>query len=99
MAGLWDIWNEELISCSIVTTKAAQSMESIHSRMPVMLDTESAWQWLNMDSEIDSLSGLMTDQLAYHLKTHPVDKVINSGKVKSAAVSVGDYAFLGTPAA
>jgi putative SOS response-associated peptidase YedK len=94
MAGLWDCWNEELISCSIVTTKASPSMESIHSRMPVMLDADGARQWLNMDTEIGSLNGLMNDQLAYPLKAHAVDKVINSGKVKAAPTRTGDDTIL-----
>jgi putative SOS response-associated peptidase YedK len=94
MAGLWDICNEELVSCSIVTTKASPAMEAIHNRMPVMLDAEGVKQWLDMTSDICSLTPLMGDQPAYPLKAHPVDKVINNGKVKKAPVSVGDYTLL-----
>ena len=87
-AGLWDCWNEELISCSMVTTRAAPSVAFIHNRMPVMLDLEGVGQWLNLSTGLDTLNRLMGQQLAYPLTARPVDKVINSGKVKTAAKSI-----------
>ena len=93
-AGLWDCWNDELISCSIVTTKAAPSVETIHKRMPVMLDNEGVEQWLNMDSELTSLSVLFRDQLPYSLTARPVNKAINNGKAKIATVATGDDMML-----
>jgi len=88
-AGLWDCWNEELISCSMVTTRAAPSVAFIHNRMPVMLDLEGVGQWLNLSTGLDTLNRLMGQQLAYPLTARPVDKVINSGKVKTAAKAIG----------
>ncbi len=63
-AGLWEIWRDPAIadaddpdawvrSCVIVTTRANQLLEPIHSRMPVVLD-EATWDtWL--DPETDDL--------------------------------------------
>lgn len=48
-AGLWDVWHgagETVTSATIVTQPANAFMETIHSRMPVVLDTERARAWL-----------------------------------------------------
>lgn len=54
MAGIWQPWTDKstgefVESFAIVTTKANPLMEQIHNskkRMPVILDEESAWEWL-----------------------------------------------------
>ena len=48
LAGVWDRWKGEdgpLLTCAILTTRAAPSMAHIHDRMPVLLppDTRAAW--------------------------------------------------------
>jgi putative SOS response-associated peptidase YedK len=50
-AGLWDVWfardgSESIPSATIVTEPADAFMAPIHSRMPVVLDTERARAWL-----------------------------------------------------
>jgi putative SOS response-associated peptidase YedK len=48
-AGLWDVWHgdgETVRSATIVTQPANAFMETIHSRMPVVLDTDHANAWL-----------------------------------------------------
>jgi putative SOS response-associated peptidase YedK len=66
-AGLWEIWRDPAIadaddpdawvrSCAIITTRANELLEAVHSRMPVVLD-EGAWDtWL--DPETDDLGHL-----------------------------------------
>src|SRR6266446_6840364 len=49
-AGIWDTWSnrgDAVKSCAIITTAANQLVEELHSRMPVILQTESYEQWLN----------------------------------------------------
>jgi len=87
-AGLWDCWNEELISCSIVTTKAAKSVEPIHNRMPVLLDLTGAKQWLDTAAELNDLYPLFADKLPYELLARPVQQDINSSRNKSAAIPI-----------
>jgi putative SOS response-associated peptidase YedK len=40
LAGLYDNWNDELFSYTIITTTPNQVMESIHDRMPVILEQD-----------------------------------------------------------
>lgn len=48
-AGLWEYWEgEHLInSCTIITTEANALIQSIHDRMPVIIDRENYDSWLN----------------------------------------------------
>jgi putative SOS response-associated peptidase YedK len=50
-AGVWDVWfarggGETIVSASMITEPADAFMEPIHTRMPVVLDVESARAWL-----------------------------------------------------
>ena len=49
-AGLWEVWHENqtdaLHSCTIITTAPNELMAEYHDRMPVILDGENRWQWL-----------------------------------------------------
>ena len=48
-AGLWDHWDspdQEIDSCTIITTSANDAMVPIHERMPVIIDPENYDQWL-----------------------------------------------------
>jgi len=85
-AGLWDCWNEELISCAIVTTTAAKPVEPIHNRMPVLLDAAGAKQWLDTATELHDLYPLFENRLPYELLARPVQQGINNSRNKTAAV-------------
>jgi putative SOS response-associated peptidase YedK len=52
-AGLWDVWrhgDEQLASCTIITTEANDFMRDTHSRMPVVLDDDLARAWLTPEA-------------------------------------------------
>ncbi len=57
LAGLWDRWQPKdekkppLTSCAIITTEANADMQSIHERMPVILEQESWQEWLDADGK------------------------------------------------
>jgi putative SOS response-associated peptidase YedK len=48
-AGLWEYWEKEHIinSCTIITTTANSSIQSIHERMPVIIARENFNAWLD----------------------------------------------------
>ncbi len=49
-AGLWDHWNKEgtgFDSCSIIVTRANDTIQPIHDRMPVILNSAQYNTWLN----------------------------------------------------
>ncbi len=54
-AGLWETWHgagkdhaerEDITTCCIITTSANALMETIHDRMPVILDRDQWPTWL-----------------------------------------------------
>lgn len=89
LAGLWDSWNEELLSCAIITTAATPSMARIHKRMPVMLAAGDADRWLAPDTPIDQLLPLFTPHLPATLRATPIDKAINNARLKTIAEPTG----------
>src|SRR5436190_1085813 len=51
-AGLWTIWrdperDEEIVSCTIVTTRPNELVGLVHDRMPVILPREFETAWLS----------------------------------------------------
>lgn len=90
-AGLWEQWRgtgpdgiECLRSATILTTRANQTMEPIHDRMPVILP-RSAWgRWLDRDNrDTASLAALLVpapeDMLALRAVGAAVGNVANDG--------------------
>lgn len=59
-AGIWDRWlppdGSELLSCSIITCAANDVVAPIHERMPVILDADSMWPWLEAKQAPELLS-------------------------------------------
>ena len=55
-AGLWENWEspeaENIISCSIITTAANETVQPVHDRMPVILPSGDWEQWL--DPSVDN---------------------------------------------
>jgi putative SOS response-associated peptidase YedK len=47
-AGLWERWGaNDLLSCTILTTDAADRIRSLHTRMPVILPPDGFQPWLS----------------------------------------------------
>ena len=77
-AGFWDRWrnpenNEEVVSCTILTTEANSFMSAIHTRMPVMLPPERLDLWLAGAGQPTTASGNDNSLVA-----HPVDKAVGN---------------------
>lgn len=56
-AGLWEVWRENLFTCTIITTEPNDLLSDYHNRMPVILKRDTCWQWLKSsnDEELKSL--------------------------------------------
>lgn len=93
-AGLWENWNDELLSCAIITTAAAPAMQGIHSRMPVMLEWDNVADWLSADTPVEQLMPLFTSRLPQCLRATPVSKSINNARNKVTAEAVGGSTLL-----
>lgn len=81
LAAIWEIWQEELLSVSILTQPANSEFEQYHHRMPVVLHDGLVDTWLD-----HSLSGPEAKEAvsgaAILLETRAVDPRINSGREK-----------------
>ena len=87
-AGLYDIWRDddgnELHSYTIVTTAPNELVAPIHNRMPVILRREDENAWLDPDSDLAHLLGLLRAYPASAMEAYPVSRGVNSPSNDSA---------------
>ncbi|MEH2322445.1 MAG: SOS response-associated peptidase [Nostoc sp.] len=95
-AGLWEKWrclgqpeagttaNEEIISCTILTTAANELLQPIHERMPVILEPKDYDLWL--DSQVQTpqtLQQLLRPYPAPAMTAYPVSTLVNNSRHNS----------------
>jgi putative SOS response-associated peptidase YedK len=79
-AGLWEIWKdeEEIRSCTIITTAANDLMGEIHHRMPVILPPEDYDMWLDPDfDEKEPLTSLLKPYSSDKMQAYIVSRRVN----------------------
>jgi putative SOS response-associated peptidase YedK len=80
-AGLWETWKspegDEKRTCTIVTTTPNKLMAEIHDRMPVILNKESMWDWIDLEASPIALHALMQPYPAKQMKIYTVSKLVN----------------------
>ena len=82
-AGLWEAWSpniddDPLLSCTIITTSPNALMETIHRRMPVILETDAYDRWLDPSDQFPAqLDGLLTAYPAEEMEAYPVSRLVN----------------------
>ncbi|XP_072238798.1 abasic site processing protein HMCES isoform X2 [Leuresthes tenuis] len=85
MAGLFDCWTppdggEPLYSYSVITVNASPNLQSIHNRMPAILDgEEEVRRWLDF-GKVKSSDALELLQSKDILSFHPVSSVVNNSR-------------------
>lgn len=80
LAGLWETWpndRDELVTCTIITTKANTEAAKIHHRMPVIIQPKDYDSWLG---ELDERKQLLDTLPEVDLELYPVSKKVNSPK-------------------
>ncbi len=70
-AGLWERWKDNLLSCTILTTDASDSIYEVHIRMPIVLDTQGMEEWLGGGKPA------LAANINANLKFHPVSPRMN----------------------
>jgi putative SOS response-associated peptidase YedK len=95
VAGLWARWRPKqaeqtegapwLHTCTIITTRANETMAPVHDRMPVLLP-RSAWdEWLDpTNRDIASLAKLLVPAPNDVLTMHEVSTLVNNVRNKGA---------------
>jgi putative SOS response-associated peptidase YedK len=89
-AGLWSEWTDKttgevIDSCTILTTAANELMQTIHDRMPVIIEPEDYDTWL--DPTLDDrgvLMHLLRPYPAEHMAMYPVSTIVNKATHDSA---------------
>jgi putative SOS response-associated peptidase YedK len=81
--GLWDEWkdsqNQPLRSCTLITVEPNSLVQSIHNRMPAMLDREGENLWLDTDThDPGSLRGILKPYPAEAMEMLTVSRRMNS---------------------
>ena len=82
-AGLWETWKSPdsglVKSCTIITTSANERLESIHSRMPVILTPEAEELWLDSGIEdAEMASQVLAPYPLQDLRAYEVSSLVNS---------------------
>jgi putative SOS response-associated peptidase YedK len=76
-AGLWTVWGDRMMTCSVITTAAVGDLALVHDRMPLVLAHGRVRQWLDDDAAAAStvLSPPSTDTLAV-IEMRPVGSAV-----------------------
>ena len=81
LAGLWENWrdresNECIQSMALITTAANDFMRPLHHRMPMILESEAANDWLGGDKNMLELAS----ENSPPLRAWPVDRRVNNAR-------------------
>jgi putative SOS response-associated peptidase YedK len=81
-AGLWDVWSkgdEQVESCTILTTEANDLMRPLHDRMPVILDAKDFDRWLDPAVQDPAkLQPLLMPHSGSDLTAYPISTWVSS---------------------
>jgi putative SOS response-associated peptidase YedK len=80
LAGLWDRWRrdqQQIVSCTILTTSPNEVVAPLHDRMPVILPPDLRERWLDPAVDPDELQFLLRAD-AGPLEAYPVATRVNS---------------------
>ena len=88
-AGLWETWRDEnekeIQSCAIITCPPNELIKKVHNRMPVILDKNECWKWLENES-LDSLQGMLKPYEARKMIGYSVSQLVNNPRLDSQEV-------------
>ncbi|MAU40401.1 MAG: hypothetical protein CMF31_02155 [Kordiimonas sp.] len=81
-AALWDEWaapsGEILLSCTILTCPANQTLKPLHARMPVMITPDQFDSWLSPAARPKHLQAMMRPADDDILQARPVSTYVNN---------------------
>ncbi len=88
-AGLWERWapkddeghwldDQRVESCTIMTTEANATMAPVHDRMPVMIPTARWDDWLDPDTDLESLTPLLVPGPVGLLELKAITTAVNN---------------------
>lgn len=89
LASVYDQWIDKTTgeihdTFSILTTPANPLMEMIHNikkRMPLILDNEIAYNWLNPSSTVEQIKSILKPYDETRMKAHTINKLASNNKL------------------
>ena len=94
-AALWDLWTggeTHLLSCTIVTTAAAEAFRPWHSRMPVLLADDEIERWLDNTQPLPANDPLFRPALKFPWLLAPLGTAVGNSRNKAPELmkSIGE---------
>jgi putative SOS response-associated peptidase YedK len=89
MAGLWERWPGPqdaplalpLETCTIITVEANEETQSVHGRMPAIINERQIDPWLDTQmQDSDLLTPMLTPLTSDHLRIDPVSTHVNNAR-------------------
>lgn len=80
MAGIYEQWSDnggDIVSTSIITCDANDTVSKLHDRMPVMLEPDEQQTWLESDNE-NELQALLDPFPDEQTRSYEVGKAVNN---------------------
>ena len=82
LAGIWDHWEgkqgEVIESVAIITTSANELMQSIHDRMPAILEKEDVAGWIAPATKLEKALAMLKPCSSTRMMTYTVSSLVNS---------------------
>ena len=86
-AGLWEQWQpttgDRLTTFTIITSAPNELISPIHERMPVILDSQNCWTWLNPSTSPATLQSLFQPYTAEKMAEYPVSTLVNQPSLET----------------
>lgn len=84
-AGIYEYWydnkiGQTILSCALLTTEPNKKIETIHDRMPVILEQKDWNTWLDLNSSYEELNKLYTPISSDNVNITEVNELVNSVK-------------------
>jgi putative SOS response-associated peptidase YedK len=81
-AGLYDIWldaeKRPLYTYTIITTEPNNLVQTVHTRMPVILEKKDESLWLNPETNIQDILKLLKPYPSDKMTSYPISLRVNS---------------------
>jgi putative SOS response-associated peptidase YedK len=71
-AGIWTMWREQTLTCSVLTTAALGGLAEVHDRMPLILPRERWPEWLAGGGDAAALLQPMSPAELAAIEVRPV---------------------------
>lgn len=77
-AGLYELYKDELLSCTILTTSPNKTMAKLHDRMPVILSLDDYERWLEPSlNRVEDVEDLLQPYPG-EMQAQPVSRAVNN---------------------